>query len=105
MNFEWALNAWIGNPSPVCIHARQCGRSLVIEHNGDVYSCDHYVYPQYRLGNIVTDDLGAMAEKSLRSGFGMCEGNSPAALVQGVRRAGCLSGRLPQAPLYKNQRW
>ncbi|MCU0598198.1 MAG: hypothetical protein MUE70_02940 [Desulfobacterales bacterium] len=37
MNFEWALNAWIGNPSPVCIHSRQCGRSLVIEHNGDVY--------------------------------------------------------------------
>jgi len=37
MNFEWALNAWIGNPSPVCVHARQCGRSLVIEHNGDVF--------------------------------------------------------------------
>jgi uncharacterized protein len=36
MNFEWALNAWIGNPSPVCIHAGQCGRSLVIEHNGDL---------------------------------------------------------------------
>ena len=45
MNFEWALNAWIGNPSPVCVHAKQCGRSLVIEHNGDVYACDHCVYP------------------------------------------------------------
>ena len=45
MNFEWALNAWIGNPSPVCIHAKQCGRSVVIEHNGDVYACDHCVYP------------------------------------------------------------
>ena len=60
MNFEWALNAWIGNPSPVCIHARQCGRSLVIEHNGDVFACDHYVYPEYRLGNILADDLSAM---------------------------------------------
>ena len=37
MNFEWVLNAWIGNPSPVCVHAKQCGRSVVIEHNGDVY--------------------------------------------------------------------
>ena len=55
MNFEWALNAWIGNPSPVCVHAKQCGRSLVIEHNGDVYACDHCVYPQYRLGNILTE--------------------------------------------------
>ena len=71
MNFEWALNAWIGNPSPVCVHARQCGRSLVIEHNGDVYACDHCVYPQYRLGNILRDELPSMAEKSLRSGFGV----------------------------------
>lgn len=71
MNFEWALNAWIGNPSPVCVHAKQCGRSLVIEHNGDVYACDHCVYPQYRLGNIMNDALPRMVEKSLQSGFGV----------------------------------
>ena len=71
MNFEWALNAWIGNPSPICVHASQCGRSLVIEHNGDVYACDHCVYPQYRLGNILTDALPSMVERSLRSGFGV----------------------------------
>jgi len=70
MNFEWALNAWIGNPSPVCVHAKQCGRSVVIEHNGDVYACDHCVYPQYSLGNIKTDKLSDMVERSLRSGFG-----------------------------------
>ena len=71
MNFEWVLNAWIGNPSPVCIHAKQCGRSVVIEHNGDVYACDHCVYPQHRLGNIKTDKLLSMVEKSLGSGFGV----------------------------------
>jgi uncharacterized protein len=71
MNFEWALNAWIGNPSPVCIHAKQCGRSVVIEHKGDVYACDHCVYPEYRLGNIRTDKLSAMVERSLQSGFGV----------------------------------
>lgn len=71
MNFEWALNAWIGNTSPVCIHARQCGRALVIEHNGDVYACDHCVYPQHRLGNILTDSIPVMVEKSLQSGFGV----------------------------------
>lgn len=71
MNFEWALNAWIGNPSPVCVHAKQCGRSLVIEHNGDVYACDHCVYPQYRLGNVMTDALPRMAAKSIKSGFGV----------------------------------
>lgn len=73
MNFEWALNAWIGNPSPVCTHASQCGNSLVIEHNGDVYACDHSVYPQYRLGNILSDSLNNMVEMSLQSGFGVAK--------------------------------
>jgi uncharacterized protein len=71
MNFEWALNAWIGNPSPVCVHSVQCGRSLVLEHNGDVYACDHCVYPQFRLGNIVNGRLTDMAAHSLESGFGV----------------------------------
>jgi len=71
MNFEWALNAWIGNPSPGCVHAQQCGRSRVIEHNGDVYACDHCVYPQYRLGTVLTDSLARMADKSVQSGFGV----------------------------------
>lgn len=70
MNFEWALNAWIGNPSPVCIFARQCGRAVAMEHNGDVYACDHYVYPEYRLGNILKDNLGEMVDRSVASGFG-----------------------------------
>jgi uncharacterized protein len=73
MNFEWALNAWIGNPSPVCIHAKQCGKSLVIEHNGDVYACDHCVYPEYKLGNVLSDKLTAMAERSRQTGFGVAK--------------------------------
>ena len=76
MNFEWALNAWIGNPSPVCVHAATCGRAVVIEHNGDVYACDHCVYTQYRLGNIKTDRLLGMVEKSLESGFGVVKETS-----------------------------
>jgi uncharacterized protein len=71
MNFEWALNAWIGNPSPVCIHAMQCGRSVVIEHDGDLFACDHYVYPNYRLGNIFKDDLLNIIEKSRKNDFGV----------------------------------
>lgn len=70
MNFEWALNAWIGNPSPVCVHAEECGRTLVIEHNGDVFACDHCVYPQYKLGNIASDGFLSMTMRSARSGFG-----------------------------------
>lgn len=71
MNFEWALNAWLGNPSPVCVHAEQCGGSLVVEHNGDVYACDHCVYPEYLLGNVSSQSLPSLAEKSRQSGFGL----------------------------------
>jgi uncharacterized protein len=88
MNFEWALNAWIGNRSPVCIHAKQCGRSLVIEHTGDVYACDHCVYPQYKLGNIMAGELPAMVEISLQSGFGTAK---ETALPRWCRECGVLA--------------
>lgn len=50
--FDVALNAWLGLGSPLCIFQERCGRALALEHNGDVYACDHYVYPEHRLGNL-----------------------------------------------------
>ena len=76
MNFEWALHAWIGNPSPVCIHAQHCGESVIVEHNGDIYACDHSMYPEYRLGNIIQDDPLDMVKKSINNGFGVCKETS-----------------------------
>ena len=70
MNFEWALNAWLGEGSPVCIFSRQCGRAVAMEHDGSVFACDHYVYPEYRLGNVLDDNLSRMVEASVASGFG-----------------------------------
>jgi uncharacterized protein len=54
----------------VCIFAKQCGRAVAIEHNGDVFACDHYVYPEYNLGNVLSGSLGEMVEASVASGFG-----------------------------------
>ncbi len=70
MNFEWALTAWLGEPSPVCIFSRTCGRAVALEHDGSLFACDHYVYPEYRLGNVMTDELGPMVERSVAGGFG-----------------------------------
>lgn len=51
--FDTALAAWLGMPDVgLCVHAETCGRSLALEHNGDVYSCDHFVEPAYRVGNL-----------------------------------------------------
>ena len=103
MNFEWALNTWIGNPSPVCIHAEQCGRAVVIEHNGDVYACDHCVFPEYKLGNIAHKTLADMVEKSLDKGFGITKetalpGWCRDCPVLRACRGGCPKHRFIKAP-------
>jgi len=50
--FDVALASWYGEPSGLCIHSKTCGNALALEHNGDLYACDHFVEPKYLLGNI-----------------------------------------------------
>ena len=51
--FDTALAHWLGmEQTGMCVHARTCGDAVALEHNGDLYSCDHYVEPEYLLGNI-----------------------------------------------------
>jgi len=50
--FDVALANWYGEPSGLCVFSKTCGTALALEHNGDLYSCDHFVEPQYKLGNI-----------------------------------------------------
>ena len=70
MNFEWLLAAWLGAPEGACYLAPRCGRNLIIEYNGDLYPCDHFMYPGYRLGNILKDDLAGMVESKKQAKFG-----------------------------------
>ena len=50
--FDVALASWYAQPPGLCVHAETCGLALALEHTGDLYSCDHFVEPAYRLGNI-----------------------------------------------------
>jgi uncharacterized protein len=50
--FDTSLANWVGVQGAVCVHSETCGTALAIEHNGDLYSCDHFVEPEYLLGNI-----------------------------------------------------
>lgn len=70
MNFEWALASWLGLPSTICVFSKECGKSLILERNGDMFLCDHYVYPQYRVGNIAESRLSAIAESVAQREFG-----------------------------------
>jgi uncharacterized protein len=68
--FDVALGNWMGLGSSLCVFAETCGTALAIEHNGDLYSCDHYVYPRYRLGNILNQTLGDMVNSPEQVKFG-----------------------------------
>ncbi len=68
--FDVALGNWMGLGSSLCVFAEKCGAALAIEHNGDLYSCDHYVYPRYRLGNVMNQSLGEMAHSQQQVKFG-----------------------------------
>ena len=68
--FDVALGNWLGMGSSLCVFAEKCGAALAIEHNGDVYSCDHYVYPRHKLGNVMNQTLGAMVGSPAQTKFG-----------------------------------
>ena len=68
--FDVALGAWAGMGSSLCVFGETCGTALAMEHNGDVYSCDHYVYPKYRLGNIRDSTIAQMVGSPQQVKFG-----------------------------------
>ena len=68
--FDVTLANWCGVQPPLCAFGEVCGDGMVVEHNGDVYSCDHFVYPEYRLGNIMTGELADMYRSEDQQSFG-----------------------------------
>ena len=74
--FDAALANWVGRPGGVCVFSENCGRNLAIEHNGDVYSCDHYVYPRYHLGNLLNSSLAEMVDSPRQRAFGYAKSAS-----------------------------
>jgi uncharacterized protein len=68
--FDISLELWTGMEASLCIFRKTCGAALVIEHSGDLYSCDHFVYPENRLGNIMESALAALAGSAQQQEFG-----------------------------------
>ena len=73
--FDVTLGSFLGEmtgqkQSSLCVFSETCGTALAIEHNGDVYSCDHYVYPRYKLGNVLETPLGELVESPFQRKFG-----------------------------------
>ncbi len=68
--FDVTLANWVGQMPGLCVFSETCGDALVMEHNGDVYSCDHFVYPEYFLGNVHNIPLAEMAFSQRQIQFG-----------------------------------
>ena len=69
--FDTALGRWLGAPGGLCVFQETCGLALVMEHNGDLYSCDHFVEPRHRLGNILETPMTELVGSRQQSNFGL----------------------------------
>jgi uncharacterized protein len=68
--FDSALGSWYGTGASLCIHHETCGDALALEHNGDLYSCDHFVEPKYFLGNIKEEHMLDLVASDQQRKFG-----------------------------------
>ena len=96
MNFEWSLAAFMGRPGVVCVHQENCGRAVIAEHNGDVYSCDHFVYPEYKLGNLTSDSLAVMTDSERQRAFGQAKSETLPAQCRSCKYLGGCWGGCPK---------
>ena len=98
--FAEAMRALGGGEPTLCTMAPVCGRALVVEKDGSVYSCDHFVRPEYRLGNVCTDRLADLADAPRQLAFGQAKRDTLPARCKACRflplcGGGCPKDRFP----------
>jgi len=69
--FDVTLANWVGEPPGLCVHSETCGSALALEHSGDLYSCDHFVEPRHRLGNIKETHMLELVSSPRQQQFGL----------------------------------
>jgi serine-type anaerobic sulfatase-maturating enzyme len=94
-HFETLVAQHLGLPSQMCVYSEICGRGVAVENDGSVYACDHYVYPEYRLGNLKTGRLGEMVFSPEQAGFGQAKSET---LPQYCRQCAYLSDCWGECP-------
>ena len=74
--FDVSLESWMGMEPSLCVFRRNCGTAMAMEHTGDLYSCDHFVYPENKLGNIMDQPLESLANLPQQIQFGKDKSSS-----------------------------
>jgi uncharacterized protein len=101
--FDVALAAWTGQRPGLCIFEETCGLNLAMEHNGEVFSCDHYVEPEYRLGNMNEIPLIELVASERQHAFGQAKRDALPAYcracdVRFICNGGCPKDRVLRTP-------
>ncbi|MEN8174069.1 MAG: anaerobic sulfatase maturase, partial [Chloroflexota bacterium] len=101
--FDVALGVWSRHPASLCVFAETCGTALALEHNGDLFSCDHYVEPNYLLGNIQEQDMLKMVGGQKQTQFGLDKRDTlpqycQQCEVRFICNGGCPKNRIRRTP-------
>ena len=101
--FDVALGAWMGQQPGLCIFRETCGDALALEHNGDLYACDHYVEPGYLLGNIRQQEMIELVTSEPQRQFGQAKRDTlpdycRQCEVRFVCNGGCPKNRFSRTP-------
>ena len=101
--FDVALGVWSGHRAGLCVFEETCGLSLALEHNGDLYSCDHFVEPRHFLGNIMEQDLLPLVGSEKQVQFGLAKRDTLPRYcreceVRFVCNGGCPKDRIRKTP-------
>ena len=99
-HFDLLLGRYMGSPASLCVHTPECGRALALEHNGNLYSCDHFVDQEHLLGNITSESLTEMVDSTRQQSFGRMKSEGlndtcRACEFLSLCYGGCLRNRLP----------
>jgi len=95
-NFDEALRPFLGMPHALCIHRETCGDVVVLEHNGDVYACDHFVRPEYRLGNVNATALSDLIDSAPLRAFGDAKRDALPRYCRECEVLACCNGGCPK---------
>ena len=94
--FETAVAQWMGMDSQLCVYHEFCGKGVALEHDGNLYSCDHYVYPEYKLGNILETSSSRMVFSEGQREFGLAKFNSLPAQCRQCQYLFACNGECPK---------
>ena len=101
LNFDGALAGWLGMAGTVCIFGPTCGLGMALEHNGDLYSCDHFVEPDYYLGNILKTPMVDLVASEKQRRFGQGKKDSLPRICRECAFLDICNGECPKNRLFQ----